>query len=203
MILIGYSGHAHVICDTIISSGQKIDGYCEQNSKEDNPYTLEYLGIETDQEMVNRIKSSTYFIAVGSNTIRHKIYKTMLDLGVQPPSSVVHPSAIISPKAQIYDGVYVGAGVIINSGAQISTGAICNTASVIEHGCTIGEFSHIAPSAVLCGDVQVGHHCHIGANAVLREGIVIGNNSVIGAGAVVIKNIEPGSRVAGNPQRPI
>jgi acetyltransferase-like isoleucine patch superfamily enzyme len=78
---------------------------------------------------------------------------------------------------------------------------ICNTGCIIEHECIIGDFVHIAPGAVLCGNVSIGNGTFVGANSVIRQGISIGKNVTIGAGTVVTKDVPDQCRVAGNPQR--
>jgi acetyltransferase-like isoleucine patch superfamily enzyme len=65
----------------------------------------------------------------------------------------------------------------------------------------IGDFSHIAPGAVLCGNVKIGKGTFVGANSVITQGINIGNNVIIGAGTVVIRDIPDNCTVVGNPQR--
>ena len=62
---------------------------------------------------------------------------------------------------------------------------------------------HIAPGAVLAGNVTVGNSAFIGANSVIREGVSIGENVIVGAGSVVVKNVVTDSVVVGNPSNRI
>lgn len=200
MVIIGYSGHAYVVCGILKAAGKKITGYCDLDEKQFNPFGLAYLGNESNATARAKMLESGVFIAVGDNTLRKKIYD---DISVHClPANAIHPSTVIDPSVIVSGyGVMIAAGVCINPLAEIQTGAICNTASVIEHQCFIGAFAHIAPGAVLCGNVHVGEGAFVGAGAVVRQNIKIGRNATIGAGAVVVKDIEENEIVIGNPSR--
>ena len=77
---------------------------------------------------------------------------------------------------------------------------IINTGAIVEHQCQIGDFAHVAPGAVLAGNVKVGKRSFIGAMPI-KEGVEIGSKVIIGAGAVVLENVESESKVVGNPGR--
>ena len=47
------------------------------------------------------------------------------------------------------------------------------SSEIIEHGVKVGSGSHIAPGAVICGDVFIGERCFIGAGAIIKQGIKI------------------------------
>jgi acetyltransferase-like isoleucine patch superfamily enzyme len=67
---------------------------------------------------------------------------------------------------------------------------IINTGAVIEHDCSVGDFSHISVRSVLCGNVNVGKAAFVGANATVIQGKSIGDNCIIGAGTTIRKNVE-------------
>ncbi len=199
IILIGYSGHAYVAYSILTSAGKEVYAYCDNTIKNNNPFNLEYLGEENEEKAFLELSKNSFFIAIGENQTRRKIYESLTIKNIFPINAT-HPSAIICSSATISkNGIMISAGVIINPLSKIGNGAICNTGCIIEHDCIIGDFAHIAPGATLCGNVIVGENSFIGAGSVIKQGIIIGKNVTIGAGSVVVKNIPDNSTAYGNP----
>lgn len=201
MVLIGYSGHAFVVYGIFKAAGKNITGYCDVAEKKYNPFSLPYLGTENSETGLQSIEANGYFIAIGDNCLRKKIYEVLQKNNVQSLNAI-HPTAVIDAAAEIAsEGVMIAANATINPLATIATGAICNTGCIIEHECMVEEFAHIGPGAVLCGNVKVGAGSFVGANAVIRQGITIGTNAIVGAGAVVIKDVPDNATVMGVPAK--
>lgn len=203
MILIGYSGHSYVVNGILNSMGLSVTGYCDSLEKPYNPLSVKYYGSELSASGLEAISEVGFFISVGNNEFRRKIYTILASKNLHPVNAVhrlslVDSSALISPN-----GVMIGGYVTINALAKIGFGVICNSDCIIEHECVIGDFAHIAPGAILCGNVHVGENSLIGAGAVVREGIHIGKNVVVGAGSVVVKDVGDNAKVIGNPARHI
>lgn len=201
-VIIGYSGHAFVILDILNSLKSNVLGYCDVEPKENNPYKLNYLGKETENVALDLIRKNTFFACIGDNTIRAKIQNTLASQGL-PTINVIHNQAICSPSVHLNHekGILIAGNATLNAFAKIGKGTICNTACVIEHECEVGDYVHIAPGAVLCGNVKVGNFCFIGANAVIKQGITIGTNVTVGAGAVIVDDIPDNSIIIGNPAK--
>ncbi|HRI24252.1 MAG TPA: acetyltransferase [Ferruginibacter sp.] len=201
MILIGYSGHAFVVYGILQSAGKKVTGYCDREQKEINPFHLPYVGTETSDAGLKALNEHGFFIAIGDNAIRSNVFASLESKGLKP-GNAVHASAVVDPSAIIdASGVMIAAQATINPLARIGKGAICNTGCIVEHECVVGDFAHIGPGAVLCGNVSVGEGSFVGANAVVRQGIRIGKNAMIGAGAVVVKDVGDGTTVVGVPAK--
>lgn len=201
MVLIGYSGHAFVVYGILQAAGKKITGYCDVTEKGTNPFGLRYLGTENSEAGMAAIEAHGCFIAIGDNQIRKKIYEN-LQKGNLASTNAIHPAAVVDPSVKIAPhAVMIAANVTINPLASIGIGAICNTGCIVEHECIVGEFAHIGPGAVLCGNVTIGRGTFVGANAVIRQGISIGNNAMIGAGAVVVKDVPDNATVIGVPAK--
>lgn len=196
--IIGYSGHAYVITDIFLNAGRLVTAYCDAEEKEKNPYHLQYLGRES--EVIDTLRDYDLFICVGNNAIREKVQNLMM-AHERTIINAIHPSAVVSASVQMGNGVMVAANATINPLVEIGKGVICNTSCSIDHECVIDDYAHIAPGAVLCGNVRVGRSSFVGANAVVRQGISIGNNVMIGAGAVIVKDVPDGVTVVGNPQK--
>jgi len=201
MILIGYSGHSYVINGILHALGLKATGYCDNEEKKFNPFALKYFKQETSETGLKALTQEDFFISIGNNSIRKNIYNNLAIRNLLPVN-VIHPSALIDYSADLAThGIMIAPNVTINALAKIGIGAICNTYSVIEHECLIGDFAHIAPGAVLCGNVHVGENSFVGAKSVVREGIRIGKNAIVGAGSVVVKDVPDNAKVVGNPAR--
>ncbi|HEY0031072.1 MAG TPA: acetyltransferase [Bacteroidia bacterium] len=198
--LIGYSGHAYVAFEIFFSQGLTVSAYAEKEEKKLNPYSLKWLGDEQDEKVLEALRQYTYFVSIGNNDLRRKVSGALIPL-LGTPENALHKTAIISRSMNAGTGNMFGPGVIINPLVKIGNGVICNTGSIIEHECVIDDYAHIAPNAVLCGNVSVGEGSFVGAGSVVREGIKIGKNVMIGAGTVVVKDIPDGQRIFGNPQR--
>lgn len=196
IVIIGYSGHAYVAIDSLLSNNIQPLAYCENDLKTNNPYKLDFLG---NENLINKSDFS-FFIGIGDNKLRNKIYNKLKEDNAQLINAI-HSSAILSAFVNIGDATLVGPGAIINSHAKIGNGVICNSGSIIEHECVIENFVHIAPGAILCGNVCVGENSFVGAGAVIKQGIKIGKNVVIGAGSVVVKDVKDNSIVKGNPAK--
>lgn len=194
--IVGYSGHSYVCLDIAKKNKFIVEGYYDLKKKEVNPYNLVYLGRE-DKHINSR---SSYFVTIGDNQLRKKISEHVFSEN-HNLVNLIHPSSILSTTAVMLNHNLISAGVIINAQVCIGKGTIINTAAIIEHECVIEDYVHIAPGAVLLGDVKVGECSFIGANSVIKEGVKIGKNCIIGAGTVVLKDIEDNTTVVGNPAR--
>lgn len=200
VILIGYSGHGFVVADTAIENQLHLIGYTDNIIVQNNPFELDYLGNERENDFFDNNKGVKFLIGIGDNTIREKIFKYLVENN-REIYTLISQTSSISKTASIGNGTFVNTNVSINAFAKIGNNVILNTACVIEHDCAVGDSAHIAPGAVLAGNVFVGDRSFIGANAVVKQGVVIGKDVIVGAGSVVINDIPDGKKIVGNPSR--
>src|SRR5215471_11499297 len=180
--LVGYGGHAFVLAEIAVMNDYELIGYFDKGEKKNNPFNLPHLGTEIafPFEIANNIYC---ILCIGDNRIRRKVCETLIHKNVKYPM-LQHPKSAISSLSTIGEGTVIAASCAINPFVKIGQHVICNTGCLIDHECVVENFVHIAPGAVLAGNVYVGEGAFIGANSVIKEGIRIGQNAVIGAGSV-------------------
>ena len=200
LVIIGYSGHSYVVIDAAHKFGLEVKAYTEKEKRSRDPFKLEYLGFEGNENFEGWDNEHEFILGIGDNKIRKSIAELLASKN-ENIRSVIHPSANVGSFVEINDGTFVGSGAMINPLVKIGKAVIINTGAIVEHGCQLGDYAHIAPGAVLAGNVRVGDCTFIGANAVVKQGIKIGNDVIVGAGSVVLNNIKSGSIVVGNPAR--
>ena len=188
IILIGFGGHARSVADCIERQKRyRIAGYTEKEKKETR---YSYLG--TDDMLPELYYSGIHYAFVcvgylGKGNIRNELYARLKNIGFKLPI-IIDPSAIVSDTAQIGEGTFIGKDAVINAEAKIRKMAIINTKVLIEHECMVGDFSHIAVGAVLCGQVTVGRETLVGANATVIQGVNVPAHAIVAAGETIRRN---------------
>ena len=132
--------------------------------------------------------------------IREKIYQKYKELGFNF-KTLISPEAIISKSSSIAEGCMIQSLSNISSNAILGKCVRVNTGANVMHDVNIGDFSIVAPNAVLLGYVSSGVRSYIGANSTVLPHLNVGNDSTVGAGAVVTHNVPDNEVVVGIPAR--
>ena len=208
VIVIGAGGHAAVVTDALLAAGRQVIGLTDPASERHGSRVcgVPVLG---DDAILARYGRDEVELANGLGSLggsamplRRRVQEQLESQGWRF-CRVVHPAAVVSPFAALEPGVQLMAGCIVQPGATVGTGSIVNTAAVVEHDVVVGEWSHIAPGARVCGDVRLGQGSHVGAAAVVRQGLALGPFTLVGIGAVVVKSFDGNATLVGVPARPV
>ncbi|ATC85304.1 acetyltransferase [Pseudoalteromonas arctica] len=201
LAIVGASGHGKVIGDIAEQLGYTVIFFDDAYPSKKN---IEHWTIHgTCADLIAPNNANTTFgndvvVAIGNNEIRQE--KILL---LQQHSfnliTLIHPTAVISPYAAIAQGTVVFAGAVINAFAKVGVGCIINTAAVVEHDCTIDNFTHICPNVALAGGVSVGTKSWVGIGSQVKQLITIGSNCIVGAGSTVVKNTPDNVTAFGSP----
>lgn len=200
VVIIGAGGHAKVIADIIIKSGDNLIGFLDDNIEKD---TVIIAGYKVIGNLNNRFilnKEYKFIIAIGDNKKRKDIVDKTPDMNFY---KAIHPNAQIGLDVEIEEGTVIMANAVINSSAKIGKHCIINSGAIIEHDNIIKDYVHISPNSSLGGTITVGECTHIGIGAVIKNNINICDKCTIGAGAVVVNNIKEEGTYIGVPAKKI
>ena len=188
LVLLGSGGHASVVASLANSLGLQITDIAVPNTKMllSNASGIRYL---TDEALLQAPDRADYLLLNGIGQkigckMRADIFTKFKNLDFKF-LTLTHPFSYVDPSAQISEGAQIMAGAIIQSNCFIGENSIINTNSSIDHGCEVGSSCHIAPGAVVCGDVVIGNNCFIGAGAIVTEGTKLADNTIVKAGRVI------------------
>lgn len=203
VVIIGGGGHAKVVIDVFQSAGiYEIAGYTAHTEHGNNLCGVPFLGDDSVLPDLLNNGVQYFFVAMGNNQIRKKLFLELLEMGFIPVNAI-SPLAYISPHANMGVGVVAMAGVIVNSCAVIGDNVILNTRSGVDHDCAIESHAHIAPSVSLAGCVNVGEGSFVGVGSSVIPEVNIGEWSIVGAGSVVISDVPSNVTVVGVPANKI
>jgi len=198
VIVLGGGGHAKVVVDALRLSGIDIVGIADKNSKVGESIFSDLPVLGGDESVLNYSREEVELVnGLGSfpgYNLRTELFHFFSEKGYRY-QTVVHPAAIVSDGVLLQQGVQVMAGAVIQPGAVVGLNSIINSRASVDHDCVIGNSCHVAPGAILSGNVTLGDSVHIGTGAVVIQSIDIENKVVVGAGAVVTSNIPKNSIV--------
>lgn len=192
IVIIGGGGHASVLVDILRAQQREILAVI---CPDDITIRSVFSGIQhlkNDDDVLKFSVDDVLLVnAIGmlpKSALKRKLNQHFLSLGYQF-ETVIADSAQLSPFSQIEAGAQIFAGAIVQAGVQVGAHAVVNSGVIIEHDCKIGQYSHIAPRATLCGQVNTDDNVYVGAGATVIHNIKLAQNSIVGAGAIVTKHL--------------
>jgi sugar O-acyltransferase (sialic acid O-acetyltransferase NeuD family) len=116
-------------------------------------------------------------------------------------ATLVDPGCFVSRSARIGAGSVVYPNCFFGLRAVVGARFFCLSGSIVNHDCAIGDDVCVCSGVTLAGHVRVGDSCYLGQGCNVKQFVTIGDRSLVGMGSVVLKDVAPGSVVAGNPAR--
>lgn len=200
IFVFGAGGHAKVVIDVVERQGLYEIAFLvddDRTMKDTLFYGYRIIGSRIELLSGTVMKG---IVAIGCNMARCKVATWLKEHGYEL-ISVVHPSAQLARGTNIGVGTVVMAGAIINSDVIVGENVIVNSKASLDHDCSIGRCSHIAPGAILCGSVTVSDGTFICAGATILPNISVGSNVIVGAGSTVVSDLPDNVTVVGTPAR--
>ena len=116
-------------------------------------------------------------------------------------ATLVHPGAAVSRGAVMGAGSYACFGVSVGNGVGVGRHVHIGVGAVLGHDASVGDFTLIAPRAVVSGCVRIAKSAYIGAGSSVKQNVTIGEGALVGLGAVVVRDVPDATTVVGNPAR--
>jgi sugar O-acyltransferase (sialic acid O-acetyltransferase NeuD family) len=194
LLIFGGGGHAKAIMDMI----KQINSYAIAGILDDDELLTgkQVLGIQvlgTRVLLPMLVKQGVILAANGVGGIidigvRVQIFELLESAGFKFPA-LIHPRSTVEPSAKIGEGIQVFANAYVGSEAVLHPMCMVNTNAVVSHDCEIGSYTHIAPGALLAGNVHVGERTLVGMGVTTAIGVRIGSGVRIGNGAIVLADV--------------
>ena len=192
MIIIGGGGHASVLTEILIGQGREIlavispEDICQRDVFEG------ILHLKNDDDILLYSNKEVLLVnGIGmmpNSNLKEKVNSHYFSLGYKF-ETVVSDFAYVSPFSKIGEGAQILPSAIVHTGATIGKHTTINTAAIVEHDSIIGDYNHLAPNVIVCGQVKTGKNVFIGAGSIVVQNISIEQRSVIKAGSVIKKDI--------------
>ncbi len=210
VIVIGAGGHARSCIDILLQNDEyELIGCVDKSyDKSEEQYLkigqrqIPVIGTDDSLEDIYISGIKHVFVALGSNSLRKKLYERVISIGFMP-INIISQQSVISPTASIGNGICVMAGAVINANTVVGDNCIVNTNCSLDHDCCVGANCHIAPGVAVSGLVNIGELVQLGTGTSVIDGVTIGEKSFIGAGSVVVKDIPSNVLAYGVPARVI
>jgi sugar O-acyltransferase (sialic acid O-acetyltransferase NeuD family) len=117
--------------------------------------------------------------------------------------TIVHPRATIAASARVGRGSVILAGSVVCPEAVVGDHVIILQNTSVNHHTRVGDFTTLSAGVTLLGYIEVGRNAFVGGGSSAAPRVKIGDAALVGMGSVVIRDVAPGSVVAGNPAREI
>lgn len=204
LVIIGAGGHARELADVVdacIQSGQdlKLLGFLDDDS---STHGNELCGhrVLGPAAWIRSNSNVRVILGIGSPQSKRAVVEQLADHPIRY-QTLIHPRAEVTRWVKFGEGVVITAGCVVTNEIELGDHVHLNRLSTVGHDCVVERYAHIAPGAVVSGNVQVGVGCDVGSKACIIQNIRVGSWSVIGAGAVVISDVPANVTAVGVPAR--
>ena len=161
----------------------------------DNTIKVSFMGysiLGNDEDMIvlsDSFNKTPLVIAPDSSLVKKKLYHFYKDVGYDF-ETVISPRAFISKSAIIGKGSIIQSGVNLSSNVKIGRFCKLNFNCNIMHDVSVGDYTIVAPNAVVLGRSRIGESVYVGANSTIEHDTVIESEARIQTASYICNHNE-------------
>lgn len=143
-----------------------------------------------------------FVCAVGSANGREKTVEKIKAKG-GTFISIINRTSIVQGNVRIGEGVFLGPYTVIGDNVTIEDHVMINTHSSIGHDAHIGKYTCAMSFVDITGCCRIGEKVYLASGCRMTPSTKIGDGAYVGIGSIVLRRVKDGTKVFGNPARPV
>jgi sugar O-acyltransferase (sialic acid O-acetyltransferase NeuD family) len=128
---------------------------------------------------------------------------TVLGVGEERYTTVVHPSVQVPESCTVGAGTVLLAGVVLTAEVSLGRHVVVMPHVTLTHDDVVEDYGTLCAGVVLGGSVRVGPRAYLGMGSSVREGVRVGADAMLGMGAALTRDLPDGQVWAGVPAAPL
>jgi sugar O-acyltransferase (sialic acid O-acetyltransferase NeuD family) len=150
-----------------------------------------------------RVESEDLFVvAVADPQTKVKCIKPILDRG-GTFVSVIHPLAKRGRNIELGIGSVLAPFSVLDCDLRVGNFVTVLPFSTFGHDVNVGDWCQVSSHCGVNGRATLGQGVFLGSHACIIPRVRVGDWAYVGAGSVVITEVHAGTKVFGNPARPV
>jgi sugar O-acyltransferase (sialic acid O-acetyltransferase NeuD family) len=162
-------------------------------------YRVEIIGDVSNYDVM---EDDVFVCAIGDPAQKRRFCQAILTKGGNFVN-LVHPSASIGHNVELGMGTIVAPFCSFSCDVRVGDFVTFLPFANVTHDTQIGSWTQICGHCGINGNVSIGEGVFLGSHSCITPGVKLGDGCFVCAGSIVTRNLPPGSRVFGNPARPI
>lgn len=199
LVVFGFGGHARSVADVALAAGVSDLIFVDEAAKADESL----WGFPVRRAFDDQLADGWQTFAAGGDNRRREAQVVAIASRSLPLATLIAPTATICRGAEISPGSFVGHHAHIGPLTRIGKGCIINTSAIVDHECSVGDFTHVSVNTSVAGRCRVGSFVFLGTGSTVIDQIEIADSVTVGGGGVVVNSLQEPGVYVGTPVRRI
>lgn len=201
LVIYGAGGHAIGVANVAWAAGYRVHAFIDAGKA---GASLHDIPILASVDQLPDWRAHVYALGVGDNAIREKEHRQLVEHhpGMVFPA-LIHPTAVISWKTTVGEGSVLMANAVAGTNSRVGRFCVMSIQSAMGHDCLMEDYSSMAPSSVVAGDVIIGQRAAVCMAAAVKQGVAIGADAVLGAKSYLNRPLPANTVAFGAPAREV